>query len=437
MGIGTDFYKRDLNPNEGPAASQQRVTVNVGGTSSTTASGAVAPWAVRNNLDPIPADKLTNVASGGLALTSHAGVFVLPTVARTTLTAPNPNVAVNHDIPSLTGADVTNYITNTVVGGVGRLTFLKEGFVSGNVEANINLHTSTAGSSGNTGHFTFHVFLYSSSGNVKEHFTHTEVINDPITATHVDPVDVPITFIPVEADDYMQFKVSFEASNAGRNTVFEIPTASASRREQVDIFFHDKEEAEASNVATWALKTGATGTAPTSVLPQASTSVLTQLGIISTQAVDARIASFAKAVGATGTVPTARLPRASITAQATLGIININTVDTRIESKVMDWAEAGNTDKIPADKIPEGAGSGVGEDAAPWAEAGNNDPIPPNKLRNILNPTNNVNILRDVSTAGTVSSIQLPANYNTAFRFLLQNGFGMIFVSKWFLVPVR
>ena len=95
---------------------------------------------------------------------------------------------------------------------------------------------------------------------------------------------------------------------------------------------------------------------------------------------------------------------------------------------IATWARNANTSLIPIAKIPNipanklPANIGTGDDAYPWAEAGNTDPIPPSKLRSILDPTNSVDVLRDVATAGTVSSRILPANYATDYRFLLVAG---------------
>ena len=193
-------------------------------------------------------------------------------------------------------------------------------------------------------------------------------------------------------------------------------------------------------ISTWARATSPSGTVPIARLPVASTARTTEQGIVSIGVVDSRIASFARAgqpaptgglttsqvdariatwartTSPTGTVPTARLPKISTTVSSQQGIIALQDVDNRIQLGVLDWAEAGNTSKIPAAKLPDG------EDAATWAEAGNTDPIPPNKLSNILDPTNNVNVLRDVSTSGTVNFIDLPSDYNTKYRYLLVGG---------------
>ena len=50
-----------------------------------------------------------------------------------------------------------------------------------------------------------------------------------------------------------------------------------------------------------------------------------------------------------------------------------------VRALVSDWAETGNSDPIPADKLAN-APAGVG--AYPWATAGNTDPIPADKLAN-------------------------------------------------------
>ena len=340
-----------------------RTTTNVTIQQGSTAGGAtgVAQWARPSDPETIPQakipvldpSKLVNapVTHNQVALASRSSIFTLPAVAATTLTAATANTPVTHDIPSLTGSDVTGFIQHSVVSGAARITFPQAGFISGNLEANVTIHSSSAGTSGNTGHFNVKIGLFSSSGSVKEYYRHSEVIHDPVTRDSIDPVSVPITFTPVDAGDYIRIIIAWESSNSGRTVNFEIPAHSASRREQLDIFFYEPESAEG--------------------------------GVTSPEA-QALIAQWAR-TGDTSLIPTSKLPT------------------------------------IPADKLPSNIGGG-GDDAYPWAEAGNTDPIPPNKLRSILDPTNSVDVLRDVATAGTVSSRILPANYATDYRFLLVAG---------------
>ena len=341
------------------ARTTTNVTIRQGTTGGTT---GVAQWARTSDPETIPQakipvldpSKLVNapVTPNQVALASRSSIFTLPSLLPgVTLVATAANTPRTYGIGELTGSDVTGFIQHSVVSGFGRITFPQAGFISGNLEANITIHSSTAGSSGNTGHFIVKVGLFSSDGTAKEYYRHTEIIQDPVTAANVDAVSVPITFTPVEAGDYIRIILSWEASNANRNIRISIPAHSASRREQLDIFFYEPESADG--------------------------------GVTSTEA-QALIAQWAR-TGDTSLIPNAKLPI------------------------------------IPANKLPPDIGGG-GDDAYPWAEAGNTDPIPPSKLRSILDPTNSVNVIRDVATAGTVSSRILPANYATDYRFLLVAG---------------
>ena len=178
MAEGDNRYRRDVAPTV-PSTSQQRastsqnINVNLNGATGTTGGTAnaatlsqVATWARTGNVDPIPASKLTNAPSGGsgIALASRVATYTLPAVAATTLTATMVNIPVQQKIASLTGSDVAGYISNSVVNGGCTYTFPKEGFISGNLEANIIIHSSSAGTSGNTAHFNVKIGLFSSSG---------------------------------------------------------------------------------------------------------------------------------------------------------------------------------------------------------------------------------------------------------------------------------
>ena len=364
MAEGDNRYRRDVAPTV-PSTSQQRastsqnINVNLNGATGTTGGTAnaatlsqVATWARTGNVDPIPASKLTNAPSGGsgIALASRGATYTLPAVAATTLTATMVNIPVQQKIASLTGSDVAGYISNSVVNGAARITFPKEGFISGNLEANIIIHSSSAGTSGNTAHFNVKIGLFSSSGTVKEYYRHSEVIHDPVTRDSIDPVTVPITFTPIDAGDYIEVFIAFESSNTGRTINFEIPAHDASRREQLDIFFYDRATVPG---------TGGSG--------------------IDQEAVDARIDSkvegFAR-VGHTATIDTSRLPGPPT-------ILNQTQVDARVLFNIEDWAEQGNVDDVPRDKLPTASATEQGAVTlntvdgriASWARTGQTQPV--------------------------------------------------------------
>ena len=116
------------------------------------------------------------------------------------------------------------------------------------------------------------------------------------------------------------------------------------------------------------------------------------------------IAEWAK-TGNTDEIPDAKIP-ANIARDSELpDVSNFQTqaqVDTRIETKVLDWAETGNTDTIPDNKIPANIArdselpdisnfvteatidskivAGVKSGVLDWAETGNTDLIPDNKI---------------------------------------------------------
>ena len=322
----------------------------------------VYPWGLQGNSDPIPRDKLTNAVGSGetsLLLASKEATLGLPTLAETTLTANSVNTYTYQEIGGFSGNGVALFIVPSVVSGVGRITFPKEGFISGTLAAHIDIMSSTSGQSGSSGNLSFIINLYNSDGTLKDRWFHSKSIQDPITRSEIDHVNISINMTPINANSYMTMNVAFESSVANRNARISIPAASTNRREQLDIFYYTKEQ-----VANWAVENN------------------------------------------NDKIPVEKLPTA-----ATEGL-NQSEVDDRI----IPFARAGNTDTIPRDKLPGGGG------VASWAEPDSTEDIPPSKLKDILSPTNQINVLRDVSTQGTVSSLVLPTDYATAFRYLLVGG---------------
>ena len=99
---------------------------------------------------------------------------------------------------------------------------------------------------------------------------------------------------------------------------------------------------------------------------------------LSLSEVDARIADWAE-TGNNNSIPSDKLANAP------------KRTDSEIDARVADWAETGNSDAIPADKLtnaPAGGGgvtlsqvdARVASGVADWAETGNSDAIPADKL---------------------------------------------------------
>ena len=84
------------------------------------------------------------------------------------------------------------------------------------------------------------------------------------------------------------------------------------------------------------------------------------------------------------------------------------------------WATPGNTDTIPKNKLPAGIG---GDNTEPWAEKGNKDPIPGEKLSNLLEKVNKVNILKEYKAGSSsperITTLQLPTNFATEYKYLV------------------
>ena len=368
-------------------------------------------------------DKLL-VGGGSVILEAHSGTFLLPTVAQTTLTTTAVNTLVNHYIPSLTGSDVTGFITNTVSGGRGRITFPKAGFVTLLVEGFITIHSTTIGTSGSVGHLVFEADWYSSTGTKKDGFVSSEAIHDASSLAYRDPVSICAGLIPVMANDYIEFKIGFETNVANKNIRISIPAATDSQRENVDVFFYDRMEVE-----DWAKKNNAT-LIPANKLPSTGGGGLTQ------SQVDARVragvSDWAEQAN-TDPIPANKLTNAPSSG----GGLNQSQVDARVRAGTLDWAETGNTDPIPANKLTNAPSSGGGlsqaqvdlrvqEGTEEWAHKGNSDQIPKNKLKNAAVKEsisdfdfNSSLILRDFSEDGYATSIVLPTNYATAYRYLI------------------
>ena len=250
-----------------------------------------------------PGGGQTSGGGGSVILEAHSGTFLLPTVAQTTLTTTAVNTLVNHYIPSLTGSDVTGFITNTVSGGRGRLTFPKAGFITLIVEGFITIHSTTIGTSGSVGHLVFEADWYSSTGTKKDGFVSSEVIHDASSLAYRDPVSICAGLIPVMANDYIEFKIGFETNVTNKNIRISIPAATDSQRENVDVFFYDRMEVE-----DWAKKNNAT-LIPANKLPS---------------------------TGGGGGLTQAQ-------------------VDLRVQEGTWDWSHKGNTDPIPKQKLKNAA----------------------------------------------------------------------------------
>ena len=92
----------------------------------------------------------------------------------------------------------------------------------------------------------------------------------------------------------------------------------------------------------------------------------------------------------------------------------VNVTNSHIEDlargQVYDWAEAGNGDQIPANKLRNAPGNagGSGDDAYDWATEGNTDQIPANKLQNAPGGSGSGDDAYDWATVGNTDPI--PSN---------------------------
>ena len=296
-----------------------------------------------------PGGGQTSGGGGSVILEAHSGTFLLPTVAQTTLTTTAVNTLVNHYIPSLTGSDVTGFITNTVSGGRGRLTFPKAGFITLIVEGFITIHSTTIGTSGSVGHLVFEADWYSSTGTKKDGFVSSEAIHDASSLAYRDPFSICAGLIPVMANDYIEFKIGFETNVANKNIRISIPAATDSQRENVDVFFYDRMEVE-----DWAKKNNAT-LIPANKLPSTGGG-----GGLSRSEVDARVRSLTydwAETGNTDPIPANKLTNAP---SSSGGGLTVSQVNAQIDLKTYDWAEVGDTSPIPASKLTNAPSSGGG-----------------------------------------------------------------------------
>ena len=95
------------------------------------------------------------------------------------------------------------------------------------------------------------------------------------------------------------------------------------------------------------------------------------------------------------------------------GGLSQSEVDSRVQMGVADWAEEGNTDDIPLDKLgnaPSGGGGGLSQSqvdarvragVSDWAEEGNTDFIPGTKIFD----TTNSNTVRNLATNVALSAV--------------------------------
>ena len=177
---------------------------------------------------------------GAFALADSEAHFTLPVVAATTLTPQSANTYDKNEIVSLTGDGVANKIVKATVGGVVQIQFPEEGFVNTHIESSILLHSSTIGT-GSNGNFTLFLDWYDSEGTLKEEFTDTKVITDPISSQEVCRLNIVTGLLPVKEDDYFKFAVGVESSVANKNARYSIAAETSDAKEKINIYYYNKD----------------------------------------------------------------------------------------------------------------------------------------------------------------------------------------------------
>ena len=171
-------------------------------------------------------------------LKSQIATFQIPMLSATTLTSSSANVPVYHNIASLTGTGIADLITQSVVGGIARVTVAAAGHVMIHWQDEIQIDSSTAGGSGREGELIWAMTQYSSDGVDKRSWVDEHTISDPITQSHKFPIEIDTGLIPVDAGDYFTLNFAFSESTANKNVVFQLPADNPALDERVEFFYY-------------------------------------------------------------------------------------------------------------------------------------------------------------------------------------------------------
>ena len=189
----------------------------------------------------IPWSSLPSGGSGntvGLAA-SQVTSFQIPILSSTRLSVTTANTPVFHNIATFTGAGIANKITQTAVSNIGRITITDAGYVNIVVEDEIQVVSSTAGGSGNSGEFVLFLTQYSSTGTDKRSWIWEHPIEDPITVPINMPAFIVTGLTPVDAGDYFTLNFAFNATNAV-NLNFSLPSDNPGMDERVEVIYFEQ-----------------------------------------------------------------------------------------------------------------------------------------------------------------------------------------------------
>ena len=205
----------------------------------------INPVTIRDKLaglsgnDRLDASAIKNIPSARTHIGSNQSFsFGIPaTTSNVTLRSATVNTRVYHHLPSFTGAGISGVLTQSAVNSVGRVTVGQAGFVNLSFEDEITIHSSTAGTSGNSGELVYVLKHYSSSDMPIRSWVGEHTIEDAISHAVTFPISMSIGLTPVESGDYFTLNYAFSSSRAGDNVVFSLPADNADLDERLEVFF--------------------------------------------------------------------------------------------------------------------------------------------------------------------------------------------------------
>ena len=188
----------------------------------------------------LPYTSLPSGGSGGGNVylgQSEVAVFQIPQLASTRLTVSTANTPVFYNVPSITGAGLTGKLTQSTVSNIARVTVGQAGYINLVWEDELEIITSTAGGSGNSGEFVFVITQYNSAGTDLRSWVYEHAIEDPITNSSRFPFSQVTGLTPVSQGDYFTFNFAFNSSRASDNVNFSLPADNAGLDERIEFFY--------------------------------------------------------------------------------------------------------------------------------------------------------------------------------------------------------
>ena len=172
---------------------------------------------------------------------AQTAVFQVPVLSSTRLTAVTANVPVFHNIASFTGAGIAGVLTQSAVSNIARVTLGQSGFVNVHFADEVQITSSTAGSSGRDGELVLVLTQYASGGDSKRTWMWEHGITDPITTGINVPIDITTGLTPVEVGDYFTLNFAFNAAQANTYISIQLPADNPGMDERLEFVFFPTE----------------------------------------------------------------------------------------------------------------------------------------------------------------------------------------------------